>query len=274
MSWMGSVMLPHWEKQFIVQHHNKDPQKIMQSIYGIHAVSALIQNNPSQINTLLMSANRQDHVLSVIAHAAKEKKVTMRFAEKKELDAYGKNHQGVVALLDLNAKSEKREPSLKELIELSMSQNRLILALDSITDPHNLGACIRSAEALGCDGVLIPADRSAQVSAIVHKTSSGASQIIPIVNITNLSQSLKALKEAGFWLTGLSGDEDTALTEIDFSLPTVIVMGSEGSGMRRLTKENCDFLAKIPMSGHTESLNVSVACGIALFEVSRQRSGL
>lgn len=244
----------------------------MHSIYGIHAVSALLQNHPEQVNTLLLSSNRQDHILATLAEAAQSQRIAIRFVEKKELDAYGRHHQGVVAILDQSAKQERISLSLKDLITLSLSQNRLILALDGVTDPHNLGACIRSAEALGCDGLLLPRDRSAQVSDIVHKTSSGASQILPIVNITNLSQSLKELKEAGFWLTGLSGDETTSIEEVDFSLPTVIVMGSEGSGMRRLTKENCDFLVRIPMSGHTESLNVSVACGIALFEVARQRA--
>jgi 23S rRNA (guanosine2251-2'-O)-methyltransferase len=241
----------------------------MHTVFGIHAVNALLDSRPEAVDTLLLSKNRQDHLLTTLEERAKTLGIALRFVDKKELDTHGKSHQGAMALL--NATTPQEELSLPELIERALAGQRLILALDGLTDPHNLGACLRSAEALGAAGVLIPRDRSAQVSSIVHKTSAGASERIPVISITNLSQSLKTLKDAGFWITGLAGEGDIPLSEVDFSLPTVLVLGSEGSGMRRLTKEHCDFIAKIPMKGTTESLNVSVACGVALYEVSRQR---
>lgn len=243
----------------------------MHSIHGIHAVLALISEHPDQIDLLLVSKDRQDAKLTKCLELAKKKGVRFRFAGRDELDAQSEHHQGVIALVEEQTERNKPALSLQDLIERSLTTHRLILALDGVTDPHNLGACIRSAEALGADGVIIPKDRSAQVNATVHKTSSGASQILPVLAETNLAQSLAQLKEAGFWLTGLEGEAETSICDIDFTYPTVIVLGSEGSGLRRMTKEHCDYLAKIPMLGQTESLNVSVACGITLFEVMRQR---
>ncbi len=207
-----------------------------------------------------------------LLNEAKTQGIPTRLVERKTLDEYGKSHQGVVALLREDEKPAEFMMSLDTLIERSLSRNRLIVALDGITDPHNLGACIRSAEAFGADGVIIPKDKSAPINAAVHKTSSGASQILPIVILTNLSESLKKAKAAGFWLIGLTGEADLALSETDFTLPTILILGNEGTGLRRLTKEHCDFLARIPMTGQTESLNVSVSTGIALYEVTRQRA--
>ncbi len=239
-------------------------------LFGFHATIAALQNN-APIETLLILKDREDSKLKDLLRMAKAKGIEIRFESRKTLDEYGKSHQGVVAL---TANAEEPIPgiSLTELQTLSLQRNKLILVLDGITDPHNLGACIRSAEALGADGVIIPKDKSASVTAIVHKTSAGASQILPIVTITNLSDALKQLQAAGFWIVGLAGEVETYIQDIDFSTPTVLVMGSEGSGLRRLTKEHCDFLARIPLCGQTESLNVSVATGIALFEVIRQRT--
>lgn len=233
---------------------------------------ALISEHPDQIDILLVSKDRQDIKLSKCLDLAKKNSVRHRFANRDELDGYSEHHQGIIALVNHTVHHNAPTLTLTDLIEHSLQSKRLILALDGVTDPHNLGACIRSAEALGADGVIIPKDRSAQVNATVHKTSSGASQILPVLAETNLAQSLTQLKEAGFWLTGLEGDAETSIADIDFTYPTVIVLGSEGSGLRRMTKEHCDYLAKIPMSGQTESLNVSVACGITLFEVMRQRN--
>ncbi len=207
-----------------------------------------------------------------LLNEAKAQGISIRFVSHAELDEYGKSHQGAVALLPEDSQAKEPMLSLDELLKQSLNKNRLILALDGITDPHNLGACIRSAEALGADGVIIPKDKSAPVNAVVHKTSSGASQILPRVILTNLSESLKRAKAAGFWIVGLASEADTTISELDFSAPTILIVGSEGSGLRRLTKEYCDFLAKIPMYGQTESLNVSVASGIGLFEIVRQRT--
>jgi 23S rRNA (guanosine2251-2'-O)-methyltransferase len=242
-------------------------------IYGIHAVKALMERKPEHISELLTLKDRQDSEQARLVQKAKSLGISVRIVARGDLDPYGKGHQGIVAL---TTREEGRESlatmSVKELIAYSLQKNKLILALDGITDPHNLGACLRSAEALGCDAVILPQDRSASVNATVHKTSSGASQILPLVTVVNLSQSLDELKAEGFWITGFEGESDLVLTEVDFTLPTILIMGNEGEGMRRLTKEKCDYLAKIPMSGQTESLNVSVACGVALYEVLRQRT--
>ncbi len=241
-------------------------------IYGIHAVKALLERKPEHIIELLSLKDRQDSEQARIVQKAKSLGIGVRIVGRADLDAYGKGHQGIVALTAREEGQAQAETmTIKDLIVYSLAKNKLILALDGITDPHNLGACLRSAEALGCDAVILPQDRSASVNATVHKTSSGASQILPLVTVVNLSQSLDELKAEGFWITGFEGESDLSLTEVDFTMPTILIMGNEGEGMRRLTKEKCDYLAKIPMRGQTESLNVSVACGIALYEVARQR---
>jgi 23S rRNA (guanosine2251-2'-O)-methyltransferase len=147
----------------------------------------------------------------------------------------------------------------------------LLLILDGVQDPHNLGACLRSAAAAGATAVVIPKDKSAPVNATVRKTSAGAADRIPIVRVTNLARTLETMKQAGVWMVGLAGEATQSLYAVDLTGPIGIVMGGEGEGMRRLTREHCDYLAQIPMSGAVESLNVSVATGIALFEVKRQR---
>ncbi len=240
-------------------------------LYGLHAVKTLISQQPEQILELLVQKGQADSEPMHLMQQVKAMGIAVRQVSRADLDGYGKGHQGIVALTAREASSQAEKLDLKTLIERSLKGRRLILALDGVTDPHNLGACLRSAEALGCDAVILPQDRAASVNATVHKTSSGASQILPIVTVVNLAQALEALKAAGFWVTGLEGEATLSLTEVDFCLPTVLIMGSEGEGLRRLVKEKCDYLAKIPMQGQTESLNVSVACGISLFEVSRQR---
>lgn len=240
-------------------------------LFGFHAIFAALQKN-IPIQALLVLKDRQDIKMQDLLRFAKTKNIEIRFTSRKTLDEYGKSHQGVVALLTEQASEPIAEISLEALIDQSLQNQRLILVLDGITDPHNLGACIRSAEAFGADGVILPKDKSASITAVVHKTSAGASQILPVVTLTNLSDGLKKLKAAGFWIVGLAGEAETSLQEIDFSAPTVLILGSEGSGLRRLTKVHCDFLACIPMQGKTESLNVSVACGIGLFEIIRQRA--
>lgn len=239
-------------------------------LFGFHAILAALQSD-TPIENLLILKDREDSKMKDLIRIAKSKGVHIHFEPRKTLDEYGKSHQGAVAFLKEEAMATP-EMSLEELIEKSLQQNKLILVLDGVTDPHNLGACIRSAEALGADGVVIPKDKAASVNAVVHKTSSGASQILPVITLTNLSEGLKKMKAAGFWLVGLAGESESSLQDMDFTTPSVLVLGSEGGGLRRLTKEHCDFLAKIPMSGQTESLNVSVATGIALFEVNRQRA--
>ncbi|MFI4968732.1 MAG: 23S rRNA (guanosine(2251)-2'-O)-methyltransferase RlmB, partial [Lysobacterales bacterium] len=183
----------------------------------------------------------------------------------------GGRHQGVVGYY--NAPAPLPESALAGLVEKA-GREALLLVLDGVTDPHNFGACLRSAEASGVTAVMVPKDRAVGVTPTVRRASSGAADRVPIVSVTNLARALKGLKDAGVWLVGLAGKESPqSIYAVDLNGPIAIVLGSEGEGMRRLTSESCDFLAHIPMRGDVESLNVSVAAGIALFEVLRQRAG-
>ena len=164
----------------------------------------------------------------------------------------------------------KNEDDLYEIVEAN-KENIFLLILDNVQDPHNLGACLRSADAAGVHAVIIPKDRSVGMTDTVRHIASGAAENIPLITVTNLARTLDELKKLGIWLVGTSDDAEKVLYEIDLDCPVAIVMGAEGKGLRRLTKESCDFLAKLPMSGTVECLNVSVAAGISLFEVVRQR---
>jgi 23S rRNA (guanosine2251-2'-O)-methyltransferase len=182
----------------------------------------------------------------------------------------GARHQGMVASYARPIAHEERD--LPGLVEAA-GQSALFLVLDGVQDPHNLGACLRSAEAAGVTAVLVPKDRAVGVTAIVRKASAGAADRVPLVKVTNLARSLAALRDAGVWITGLAGDGEKSLYEIDFKGPVALVLGGESDGMRRLTRERCDFVARIPLRGSVESLNVSVATGVVLFEALRQRGG-
>ncbi len=159
-----------------------------------------------------------------------------------------------------------------DLADRVVAGGTLFLALDGVTDPHNLGACLRSADAAGASAVIVPRDRSASLTPAAAKAASGAAETVPLITVANLARTLRTLREQGMWVVGLAGDTDTVLYQVDLTLPTVLVMGAEGEGLRRLTRETCDHLAAIPMAGSVSSLNVSVAAGIALFEVVRQRT--
>jgi 23S rRNA (guanosine2251-2'-O)-methyltransferase len=178
------------------------------------------------------------------------------------------NHQGVVAVLVAYAKTYS-ENDLFAIIE--SANNGLILALDGVQDPHNLGACLRSADAAGVIAVIAPKDRSSPLTAVAKKVACGAAETVPFIQVTNLVRTLESLKDAGYWSVGLTEEAEQTLYEMDLAGPTILVLGAEGDGLRRLTKEKCDFLAKLPMAGAVSSLNVSVATGVSLFEAVRQR---
>jgi len=156
--------------------------------------------------------------------------------------------------------------------ELSEIEDALLLVLDGVTDPHNLGACLRTADAAGAQAVIIPKDRAAVVDGVVRKVAAGAAEFVPVASVTNLARTLEMLKERGIWVVGADGEAQQTLYAADLKRPLALVLGAEGSGMRRLTRESCDFLVRIPMAGRVESLNVSVAAGVALFEARRQRA--
>lgn len=239
-------------------------------IYGIHSVLAQIKSKPENIERILIQAHKKEDRLKTLIDLAQKHHIQISNAPKEKLDSMSNgNHQGVICMLH---NEQATTYDLATITQLSLNNHQLLLVLDGITDPHNLGACIRSSDAFGVDAVIIPQDRSAQVTATVHKVSCGASQNIPVVVVANLARTLVELKAQGFWIYGLAGEAEESLFNTEFITPTVLVLGAEESGLRRLTKEHCDFLIKIPMLGTVESLNVSVATGISLFEVRRQRA--
>ena len=239
--------------------------------FGIHAVNSLLRRSPDRIVSLSIQVDRNDKRIQELVSLAQNQGVALARVPKAELDELTtERHQGVVAVIErietTALLSERDLPSFLGAIACP-----LVLVLDGVTDPHNLGACLRSADAAGVHAVVVPKDNSAELNATARKVASGAADVVPLVSVTNLARTLKALKDAGLWVIGTTGDADVLVYEQDLGLPAAIVMGAEGAGMRRLTTEACDFLVKLPMLGAVSSLNVSVATGIILFEAVRQR---
>jgi len=194
--------------------------------------------------------------------------VPWQVVHRKELDArVGGVHQGVVA--GVAPDRQWQEADIEALV--AGSKQPLLLVLDGVTDPHNLGACLRTADATGVTAVIVPKDKSASLNPTARKVASGAAETTPFIQVTNLARCLRELQDLGVWLIGTAGESDATVYDADFTGPVALVMGAEGKGMRRLTREHCDLLVKIPMQGQVESLNVSVATGVCLFEALRQR---
>lgn len=243
-------------------------------VAGIHAVKhALEAGEP--VEMLLVEKGRQHPRLNELIHLARKAKLRVSFVPKEQLQrlAGGVPHQGVVAELASAAASAQSFEAWLEALDMTAAP--LLLLLDQVTDPHNLGACIRTADAAGCVGVIIPKDNAADPgSPVVAKSACGALSRLPVMRVTNLSRSIQALQKKGFWVVGLAGEAERTLYGVQLSGPLAVVMGSEGEGLRRLVRESCDELVAIPMPGTVESLNVSVATGVALFEAVRQRRSL
>ncbi|MDE2270464.1 MAG: 23S rRNA (guanosine(2251)-2'-O)-methyltransferase RlmB [Xanthomonadaceae bacterium] len=239
-------------------------------IVGIHPVEGALANDPSRVRELLVEQGSHNPRVTGLADEAKRLGVRVHVRPRAMLDKVSGHarHQGVAANYEVPA--AKSEHDLADLLD---SDDGLFLVLDGVTDPHNLGACLRSAAAAGATAVIVPKDRAVGITPVVRRASAGAADRIPLVEVTNLARTLRDMKDAGVWLTGLAGEAQASLFDIDLRSRTALVMGSEGEGMRRLTREACDHLARIPMPGAMESLNVSVAAGIALFEAVRQRKG-
>ena len=239
-------------------------------IVGIHPVEGALANDPSRVRELLVEQGSHNPRVTGLADEAKRLGVRVHVRPRAMLDKVSGHarHQGVAANYEVPA--AKSEHDLADLLD---SDDGLFLVLDGVTDPHNLGACLRSAAAAGATAVIVPKDRAVGITPVVRRASAGAADRIPLVEVTNLARTLRDMKDAGVWLTGLAGEAQASLFDIDLRSRTALVMGSEGEGMRRRTREACDHLARIPMPGAMESLNVSVAAGIALFEAVRQRKG-
>ena len=246
-----------------------------QWIAGINAVSAAIEHDADNVREVLIEAGAKNPRLGEIESNARRFGIDVRRVNQQALAGVVGNlrHQGVVARYA--AAKTWSEDDLQGLVEAAEGR-ALVLLLDGVQDPHNLGACLRSAAAAGATAVVIPKDKSVQVNATVRKTSAGAADSVPVVPVTNLARTMRDLQQLGVWLYGLAGEADASLYSIDLRGNVALVLGGEGDGLRRLTRENCDQLVKIPMpggdvEGGVESLNVSVATGVTLFEAVRQR---
>ncbi|WP_431638010.1 23S rRNA (guanosine(2251)-2'-O)-methyltransferase RlmB [Dyella sp. KULCS107] len=240
-------------------------------IVGINPVEGALSNDAERVREVLVEQGQRNARVQALAEQAKALKVPVHHRPRDQLDklAGEARHQGVVALYEPPPMAH--EGDLAKLMERD-GPNTLVLVLDGVTDPHNLGACLRSAAAAGVTAVIVPKDRAVGLTPVVRRASAGGADRVPLIAVTNLARTLRELKDAGVWITGLAGDTDTSIYGVDFKGPVALVLGSEGEGMRRLTRELCDFVAKIPMPGTMESLNVSVATGVVLFEALRQRS--
>lgn len=241
-----------------------------QWIVGVNAVASSIENDAENVREVLVEGGSKNARLTEIEENARRKGIEVRRVTAQALDGVGGNvrHQGVAARYA--AAPTWDEGELEGLVEKAEGR-ALLLVLDGVQDPHNLGACLRSAAAAGVTAVIIPKDKSATVNATVRKTSAGAADRIPVVVVTNLSRCLRDLQKQGVWIYGLAGEADTSLYATDLRGNVALVLGGEADGLRRLTREHCDGLVKIPMPGDIESLNVSVAAGVTLFEAVRQR---
>lgn len=239
-------------------------------VAGIHAVTELINHNPGTVIEILLQEGREDARVRELENLAREAGLKIQAVSRRLLDdKVGGVHQGVAACC-MVTDILKSEAFLDSLLN-KLPHAPLLLLLDEITDPHNMGACLRSADAAGVDAVLLTRNNSAPLNMTVRKVASGAAETVCIVGVSNLSRSMKMLKQRGIWLVGTAGEAETSLYQQDLTGPLGLVMGSEGKGLRRLTREGCDYLVSIPMAGDLSSLNVSVATGICLFEAVRQR---
>jgi 23S rRNA (guanosine2251-2'-O)-methyltransferase len=239
-------------------------------IVGINPVEGALANDSSRVRELLVEQGSHNPRIAELVNEARRLGVRVHARPRAMLDKVSGHarHQGIVANYEVPAAKSERD-----LAEVLDAGDALLLVLDGVTDPHNLGACLRSAAAAGAAAVIVPKDRAVGITPVVRRASAGAVDRVPLFEVTNLARSLRDLKDAGVWLTGLAGDAGASLYDIDLRGKTALVMGGEGEGMRRLTREACDHVACIPMPGAMESLNVSVATGVALFEAVRQRGG-
>jgi 23S rRNA (guanosine2251-2'-O)-methyltransferase len=238
-------------------------------IHGFHAVTAKLRHDAAGVREIFLAAGRHDSRARDLVQLAESRGVRVTTTDAARLDsmAPGTRHQGIVA----KVAAQQRFVTLDDVLD-NLAEPALLLVLDGVTDPHNLGACLRVADAAGAHAVVAPKDRACGLNATVIKVASGAADTVPYVVVTNLARSLREIKERGIWTIGAAGEASRDLYAIEQKGATAWVLGAEGEGLRRLTRETCDELARIPMYGAVESLNVSVASGICLFETRRQRT--
>ncbi|GIU07147.1 23S rRNA (guanosine-2'-O-)-methyltransferase RlmB [Shewanella sp. c952] len=237
--------------------------------FGLHAVEAVLQNSPERVIEIWVLQGRDDKRLTPILEIASQWGVSVQYASRKALDdkSAGGQHQGVVA--KVKAAKILNDNDLHTMLDAT--ETPFLLILDGVTDPHNLGACLRNADAAGVQGVIVPKDNSVGLTPVVSKVACGAAEIVPLYQVTNLARTMRSLQDKGIWIAGAAGEADSDVYQASLTGPLAIAMGAEGKGLRRLTRESCNTLISIPMAGSVSSLNVSVATGICLFEAVRQR---
>ncbi len=242
-------------------------------LFGVHSVQAALNYSPKRIHKAWIDEQRQDKRLLPLIDDLLSLGIEPEKVSRKKLDSYahGENHQGI--MIEIEMPVELSENDLKNAVD-SLEEPALFLVLDNVQDPHNLGACLRTADATKVHGIIITKDNSTGITPTVCKVACGAAEIVPVYSVTNLARTLRWLKNEGLWIVGAAGETTQTFYQVDFSIPTALVIGAEGQGLRRLTKEQCDFLISIPMFGTVESLNLSVATGVLLYEVVRQRNKL
>lgn len=239
-------------------------------VFGLHAVESLLTKQPERATKLYLLKDRQDNKIKTIVDLAKQSNIPIEFHSRHGLDhmVHHDHHQGVVAVCQ--KPKAYTEQDLENILS-TLQKPAFLLILDGVQDPHNLGACLRSADAAGVHAVIAPKDKSVGITDAVAKVASGAAETVPFIQVTNLARTMRFLKEQNIWLFGAAAEAEKTLYQADLSMSLGLVLGAEGTGLRRLTREHCDVLLNIPMRGFVSSLNVSVATGIFLFEVLRQR---
>src|SRR3954465_14532852 len=240
----------------------------MDLIYGIHAVEEALKSRGRAIEYVAISRDRKDAKLQKIIDACREGGVSVRFEAREQLNRMAKTatHQGVVAVA-----AQKKYIDLDDIVANKRGQYSFVIVLDGVEDPHNLGAILRTADAAGADGVVIPERRAAGITGTVAKSSAGASAHLPVAKVTNIARTLEDLKSRGIWIVGLDERGKQSYDEGDYKMDCALVLGAEGKGLHDLVSRKCDFLVSIPMLGQVPSLNVSVAAGVVLFEIVKQR---
>jgi 23S rRNA (guanosine2251-2'-O)-methyltransferase len=249
-------------------------RKKMGKLTGIHAVREALEAN-QVFDRIVIARGRQDTRVEEIVQLARARNIAVRFEDRGQLDrlAESKDHQGIVGLIAARAAATIEDILAAANAGAGRGEKGLIVLLDGVEDPHNLGAIIRTALAAGAHGVVIPERRAAGLTDTVARASAGALAHVPVAKVTNLARTMGELKEAGYWLIGLDERADRSYTQADFTSPVGIVLGGEGKGLHELTRKRCDFVVSLPTSGPVKSLNVSVAAGVVLFEALRQRKG-
>ncbi len=241
-------------------------------IFGLHPARAVFEPAPERVRCAWLDGGRRDQKLDEIRRLLESCQIAFELADRKRLDRLAGNsrHQGIV--LEVVLPPERDEDALEA--RLSEQDTPLFLVLDQVQDPHNLGACLRTCDAVGAAGIIVPKDKTVGLTPTVCKVASGAAETMPLFRVTNLARTLERLQQAGLWVAGAAGEAEQSVFEADLGGPLALVIGAEGQGLRRLTREKCDFLIRIPMLGSVESLNLSVAAGVLLYEAFRQRENL